>query len=175
MIPRNVEEYLKEHDLPFERLEHPHTVSAQRLAQLLHVSGHMLAKTVVIEADGERWMLVLPATENVDEDAVRKVMNAHSIRLLSEEEFTPMFPGCDKGAEPPFGRLFGLPVLCDARLAERSFIVVRGGSHELALRIPWPKYTEMERPGLASFGVPVAVGPGYPREVERGGAPSVAR
>ncbi len=173
MISPTIEEYLKEHGISYEVLSHPSAVSAQALAQTLHISGHLLAKVVLVEADGEPWMLALPASENVSEPKLAQVLQAQKVRLMREEEFAPMFPGVEPGAEPPFGRLFGVPLLVDEQLSANDHLVVRGGSHQAALRLLWNDFVELERPGIAAFGEPFAQGAGHRREVEPSVAPSM--
>src|SRR4051812_35142803 len=53
VIPIEVIHYLKHHSAPYRVLSHPHAETAQELAHSLHVSGHRVAKSVVIEADGK--------------------------------------------------------------------------------------------------------------------------
>ena len=55
-----LENYLRENQVPFEEQHHPRAVSAQEVAASEHLPGRMLAKTVMILADGEMVMLALP-------------------------------------------------------------------------------------------------------------------
>jgi Ala-tRNA(Pro) deacylase len=46
----------------------------------------MLAKVVVVMADGRPVELILPASRRVNLDRVRTVLHAHEIRLATEAE-----------------------------------------------------------------------------------------
>ena len=52
-----LENYLRENQVRFEEHHHPRAVSAQEVAASEHVPGRMLAKTVMVLADGEMVML----------------------------------------------------------------------------------------------------------------------
>ena len=61
-----LEDYLRENRVPFETQHHPRAVTAQEVAASEHVPGKMLAKTVLVPADGEIVMLRLPGRYQVD-------------------------------------------------------------------------------------------------------------
>jgi hypothetical protein len=50
-----LEGFLREDRVPFEVQHHPRAVTAQEVAASEHVPGKMLAKTVMVLADGEMW------------------------------------------------------------------------------------------------------------------------
>ena len=66
----NIQEFLARKNIQFELLEHGDTYDAQHMAQAIHVSGHHVAKTVLLRAnvDGQYVIAVLPATHAVDFD-----------------------------------------------------------------------------------------------------------
>ena len=64
----NVQELLAERRVTYDAISHRDTYDAQRLAQVLHVPGREVAKTVLLRADGGYIYLVcvLPATKTID-------------------------------------------------------------------------------------------------------------
>jgi prolyl-tRNA editing enzyme YbaK/EbsC (Cys-tRNA(Pro) deacylase) len=50
-----LEDFLRENRVPFEAHHHPRAVTAQEVATSEHVPGKVLAKTVMVLADGEMW------------------------------------------------------------------------------------------------------------------------
>ena len=95
-----LEDYLREYGVPFEVQHHPRAITAQEVAATEHVPGMMLAKVVMVLADGEMVMLTLPAPYQVDLEKVGKLLGAEEARL-GEEEFEGAFPNCEVGAMPP--------------------------------------------------------------------------
>ncbi len=61
-------------------------VTAKQLARSLDVPGRRVAKPVMVRADGDVWMAVLPASERIDFHAVRDTLRARTIELLPEAE-----------------------------------------------------------------------------------------
>ncbi|MGA9522314.1 MAG: YbaK/EbsC family protein [Myxococcaceae bacterium] len=170
MVPHRILDYLDANDVPYFVRSHPRAVSAQYLAEALHVSGYEIAKTIVFEADGKRWIGVLPGVTRFNPAAVSELLHAHDVRILREEEFHPHFPDCELGAEPPFGGLFSLPVLMDTSLRQFDRIFVRGGTHEDAIELWTADYEWLERPRPGEF----STAPGreaYPAQSGYGATP----
>ncbi len=152
MIPSKIVQYLMDNHVPFARRWHPRAVSAQALAQQLHISGYRVAKCVMVEADERIWIAVLPATELLDEELVARAVGAHAAWLLPEPQFSKLFPDCEVGAEPPFGGLYGLGVVVDERLVGGQLLVFRAGSHEETLEMRADDFLALENPVTAAIG-----------------------
>jgi Ala-tRNA(Pro) deacylase len=151
MIPEPIQHYLHQQHVPFLRHWHPRAVTAQELAQALHVTGYRVAKSVIVEADGQQWICLIPATDSLDLDKVREVLDAREARLASEDAFENRFPECELGAEPPFGHLYGLPVLMDEGLGVAEDLLLRAGSHEEALEVSVEDFIGLEAPRMAAI------------------------
>ncbi len=134
MIPDPIDRYLKDHHLSYEHTTHVRTVPAQRLAAAEHVTGDRVAKPVVVSIDGVLALAVVTATEKVDVETLRRVARAHEVEIVPEDRFEGRFAPCETGAEPALG-LFGMPIYVDADLAREPWIVMRGGTHEDAIRL----------------------------------------
>lgn len=151
MIPGSITTYLTSRHTDFVPCPHPTAYTAQEVASTLHVSGNRVAKTVMIEADGDIWVAVLPAPERIDLDEIAELLGADEVRMLEEREFAERFKGCEPGAAPPFGRLFGLPVVVDECLGDEDEIVVRGGSHQDAIEMSYADFVALEQPTIGSI------------------------
>src|SRR5215210_6481743 len=93
-----LEDYLRENAVPFEVQHHPRAITAQEVAAIEHVPGKMLAKVVMVMADGEMVMLALPAPCQVDLEKIGAVLGTEEVRLADEGEFEDAFPDCEVGA-----------------------------------------------------------------------------
>ena len=98
--------------------EHPIVFTSQGLAQAEHVSGYQVIKPVLIEADGQWILCALPAAQKIDLDRLATDLDAQNVRIATEQEMQDAFPGCELGAEPPIGALFGLPTIADESLLQ---------------------------------------------------------
>ena len=145
-----LEAYLREKQVPFDVRHHPRAITAQEVAASEHVPGKMLAKTVMVLADGKMVMLALPAPYQVDVDEAGKVLGAEG-RLAHEEEFENTFPDCEVGAMPPFGNLYEVPVCVEAALAEDETIVFRAGTHTDTMSVSYADFERQVEPTIAEF------------------------
>ena len=152
MIPSRIVDYLKKAGMPFSRRWHPRAISAQEVASAIHVSGYQVAKSVLVEANGRRYLAVLPATEMLDEDRFAYLVGAKKARLLQESEFAHLFPDCELGAEPALGSLYGLPVVVDSCLTEEENIIFRAGSHEETIEMRYRDFEALEKPLVGHVG-----------------------
>ncbi len=153
MIPVSIIYYLEKNKVPFQRRPHAKAIGAQELAASLHITGYSVAKSVIVDADGQKWIAVLPASETVNLPRLAEVLGARALRLLEEPEFAPIFPDCELGAEPPFGCLYGIPVVVDSSLEKAPAIILRAGSHRESLEIAYADFVSLEEPRIGSFGV----------------------
>lgn len=147
-----LQSYLRESNVPFQLVEHPVAYTAQEVAASEHVPGRMFAKVVMVVADGQLTMLVLPAMERVRLSEVQKALGAKETRLASEEEFGSRFPDCDVGAMPPFGYLYGVPMIVDASLARNERIVFQPGTHTQTMSVRYADYVRLVQPRIAEIG-----------------------
>ena len=146
-----LEAYLRENGVPFEVQHHPRAITAQEVAASEHVPGKMLAKVVMVWADGEMAMLSLPAPYQVDLEKAGKVLGAEQARLAQEEEFEGAFPDCEVGAMPPFGNLYGLPVYVEEALAEDETIFFRAGTHTDTMSVGYADFERLVEPTVGEF------------------------
>ncbi|MDE3112329.1 MAG: YbaK/EbsC family protein [Chloroflexota bacterium] len=148
-----IEAYLRESNVEFEVREHPLAFTAQEVAGTEHVKGRAFAKVVMVVADGEMRMVVLPASEKLSFERLRAVIQAKHVRLASEDEFAGRFADCDAGAMPPFGHLYGLSAVMDDTLAKNELISFRLGTHTTTMSMRYEDFARIEKPRLADLGV----------------------
>lgn len=146
-----LERFLKENNIGFKRLIHPEAYTAQEIAASMHVKGQELAKSVIVKANGNYIMTVLPASRRLDLEKLKKALDEKDIRLAKEEEFASLFPDCEPGAEPPFGNLYNVETLVDSSLTKDEHIFFNAGSHYEALEIDFHDFEKTVRPKVADF------------------------
>jgi Ala-tRNA(Pro) deacylase len=147
----NLDDFLNSRRVSFEHLRHRPAYTANRTAQMLHVPGKEVAKTVLLRTDRGYILAVLPATHQVDLDEVRRELGVERVEMASEEEMERLFPDCERGSVPPFGSLYQLQTLVDESLAEDERIVFDAQSHEDAIRMTYRDYESLEHPRKGHF------------------------
>jgi Ala-tRNA(Pro) deacylase len=139
-------EFLADHHVKFVTISHSPAFTAQEIAATAHVPGKQLAKTVVVKLDGQAALAVLPATDMVSLERLRRATGAQLVELASEDEFGDLFPGCEVGAMPPFGNLWDLNVFVDQRLREDEQIAFNAGSFTELVQLSYSDFETLVHP-----------------------------
>lgn len=143
--------FLRDAHVPYSVLPHRRACTAQAEAAATHVAGWDWAKVVECFVDGEPIQAVVPATCTVNLARLLELTGGAQIRLADESEMLRLFPGCETGAMPPFGGLYGQRVFVDVALASEPHIVFSAGTHTEAIRMRWADFAATVRPIVGRF------------------------
>jgi Ala-tRNA(Pro) deacylase len=127
--------WLRESGVEFQVLEHEPVRTSEEAARVRGTPLEDGAKALVVRADERYVHVVLAAHMRVDNAALREVLGTRKVRFATADELLEL-TGCVPGAVPPFGNLFGLPVLCDEGLTTRERIVFNAGSNAVSVTMP---------------------------------------
>jgi Ala-tRNA(Pro) deacylase len=114
-------------------------------------------------------MAVLPACCEVEMDRLKGVIGLGEIELASVEDILKTFPGCELGAVPPFGRLFGVPTFVEEAVVNQRDIIMPAGDHRSAVRMRATEYLRLAEPRLGQFAVHEETFPVHPKPRARPG------
>ena len=156
MPVQKLKAFLDEHGVKYVVISHSRAFTAQEVAASAHIPGRELAKTVIVEVDGEQAMAVLPASYQIDFDLIREATGAEHVRLVEEKEFKDRFPGCEVGAMPPFGNLYDMPVYVGERLSEDEEIAFNAGSHTELVRLRYDDFERLVQPKVIPMALATA-------------------
>jgi len=159
------QQYEKEHTMPVKKLKefldkekikyvsiiHSPAYTAQEVAASAHITGKELAKTVIVQLDGDTAMAVLPANRKIVLQDLRDVTRADQVKFVPEDDFKKQFPDCETGAMPPFGNLYGMEVFVAASLTRNDEIVCTAGSHTEVIKLAYQDFERLVRPHVVSF------------------------
>ncbi|HVT89891.1 MAG TPA: YbaK/EbsC family protein [Tepidisphaeraceae bacterium] len=150
----NLQSYLDEHGVHYQVSRHQPAYTSQELAANEHVSGKKVIKPVVVRADNQWVMCALPASYRVDLNELRLQLHAEDVCLANEQMLERLFPGCELGAEPPIGKLFGMPTLIDESLVKDDLVTFQAGTHTDSVTMPLIDYRRITHAEIAHFGRP---------------------
>jgi Ala-tRNA(Pro) deacylase len=148
---QKLEAYLHDQGVPFKRQQHSVAFTAHEVAASEHLPDDMVAKVVIVFADANMAMLVLPASQHVDLTKVAAELGAKQAWLANEHEFAAVFPDCDIGAMPPFGNLYDVPVYVDRTLTKDETIVFQAGTHTDTIRMGYANYARLAKPKVVDI------------------------
>jgi Ala-tRNA(Pro) deacylase len=144
--------YLAERGIDFDVVEHPLTNTAAAEARAAGVPAEQAAKSVGL-IDGDRFTLaVLPASERLDLDKVRRALGASSsLRLATEAEIADHAGPFEVGAVPPLGPLLDAVEIVDGRLLEHDTILFSGGDHRHGVLVGPDDLVEIAQPKIGDI------------------------
>ncbi len=132
--------------------QHALAFTAPEIAARSHVRGRALAKVVVArDRAGAHVMAVLPASCRLDLDALARVAGVEPLVLAPEAELKGLFPDCEPGAMPPFGKLYGLPVYVDACFPRNERLYFQAGNHQEVVGMPYLEFERLAEPIIGEF------------------------
>lgn len=146
-----IRDYLEKNRISFETIYHCPVRCSTRRAHSVHVSGRQVAKSVLVRT-GERHVLaVLPATCLVDLELLSAALEGAPVSLATEDEVDLVLDDCERGALPPFGRLYGIQTIVDPSLAEAEEVLFMGNARHEGLRLRYRDFEALESPIHARF------------------------
>ena len=150
-IMKRLKDLFDEAKISYEVYNHPLAYTAQEIAARQHLSGDEMAKVVMPKVDGNLVMAVVTGNRKVDLATVKANLGAHQVRLATEDEFIAAFPGCEIGAMPPFGNLFGLSVYVDPSLEKDECIYFNAGNHVQTVRLRYKHFKKLVQPRITTL------------------------
>jgi len=151
MTLTKLKEFLKGHNITYKTISHSQAFTAQEIAASSHIPGRELAKTVMVKIDGTMAMAVVPASYRIDFALLKSAAGASKVELATENDFKDIFPGCEVGAMPPFGNLYGMDVYVAESLAKDGDIAFNAGSHTELVTISYKDFETHVKPKVAKF------------------------
>jgi Ala-tRNA(Pro) deacylase len=133
-VTQKIIDYLQSKDIPFEKLTHEPVTTSDAAAGARASSLSQGAKALIVKADDKYYHLIISAAERVDNKKLRQILQTRRVRFANSEELLEL-TGCQPGAVPPFGNLFGLPVFMDDALLSEDTVYFNCGSHTVSLRM----------------------------------------
>jgi len=143
--------YLDRQGVAYSWSHHEPADTSQDLAMKEHVSGRRVIKPVVIEADGRPFICALPASYYVDLEKIRQELRANVARLADETEMSSVCGDCELGAEPPIGKLFGMPTIVDESITRQEEVTFQAGTHEDAVTMNTDDFIRLTEPQIGHF------------------------
>lgn len=147
-------DWLGSMDIEYELHEHERAITARATASAEGVDPRTFAKVLAVATpDGRRALVVLDAPDQLDLRKTCKALDVTDVRLLSEPELEALAPGCELGAIPAVGSLFGLTTYADYAVRDDFEISFNAGSHRVSVRVeraPWERACKVIYADLAA-------------------------
>jgi Ala-tRNA(Pro) deacylase len=157
-------DWLADQRIEYEIHPHDPTFTARATATAEGIDPQTFAKVVAVASHDERAaFVILDATDQLDLGKAREVMGSNEVRLLSEPELTALAPGCEVGAIPAVGALFGLTTYADYAVRDDPEISFNAGSHRFSARVERARWERACNVIYADLAEDADAGPAWAR------------
>jgi len=150
--------YLEDQGVSHKILEHRTVYTAFDAANTLKKKMDEIAKSLLIKADKDYYLVILPASQNLDFDKLKKFIS----KLKTKDVKTISIPGekimaealkLKKEALSAFGKLHKLEVIMEKKMADTKKAVFSSGSYNHSVEMAVKDFVKLENAVLGSFGV----------------------
>lgn len=159
-ISKKIIKYLDDNKYKYEIVEHKTTYTAWDTAQTEKIKPQEVAKALVMKADSDYVLALLPANRNLDKQKLLKTINAarkkmkfkscKKIDFAKEAWMKKNLPG-KVGATPPFAKILKVDIFVDSLLAKNKRIYLGSGEYTNSIRVNTGQYFKIENPVKGIF------------------------
>ena len=143
---KKIIEKLKDSGVKYSHYEHdPVYTSEQAMKVRGDVKVSQGAKALVLQADEDFILFVLPGDLRADLEKLQKFLDVNKLRMASKDSVKAK-TGLEVGSIPPFGSVIGLKTYVDSRLAENEEIAFNAGRHDRSVKMKYSDYLKLENP-----------------------------
>ena len=146
-IASKLKKYLKQREIKYEVVTHPHSEYSMETAEKAHVHGDALAKGVLVRDYDGYLLVVLPADYHVELESLHKLLRK-DVLLADEAALEEVFSDCEPGAVPPIGMAYGVQTVWDptSSLGKLDEVFFEAGDHETLVRMSGVQFHELMAP-----------------------------
>lgn len=134
-----------------EILKHKKVFTAYDAAQTLGEDLKKIAKSLLVKADKNYYVVSVPANMNLDFGKLAKTLKAKKVGITNEKDMVTVCK-VKPGAMSAFGSLYKLPVLADKGLLKVKEAIFSTGDFMESVRMKAKDYADIEKAVLGSFG-----------------------
>jgi Ala-tRNA(Pro) deacylase len=133
-IASRLRQFLDSEGVRYDVVSHPRTATSSQSAEVAHIPGNQVAKSVVVHHELGYVLAVVPSTHRVEMGTLQDLLDKR-LGLATEDEVTTLFNDCEAGAIPPVGAAYGVPVILDQSLGDVSDLYFEGGDHKSLVHV----------------------------------------
>ena len=157
-LPAKLEKYLKKAGVKHNVLEHKTVYTAMDAANTMKRKMGEIAKSLLVQADKDYFLVLLPADYNLDFKKLGKCLGAQTgkkiktVKILGEKIMADVLK-IKAGTLSAFGQLHKLPVIADKALLKAKKAVFSTGSFNHSVEMAVKDFVKLENAVLGNFGV----------------------
>lgn len=146
----NVTKLLDEAKVKYKVIEHRVVYTAHDAAQTTKKKLGEIAKVVLVKADHDFVLIVLPAGKYVDFGGIKKALKAKKVSMASEKDITKYLK-TKVGLLHPFGSEYNLQTLLDKGMSRAKKMMVSAGTYTDSVEIAIKDFEKLVKPIKGAF------------------------
>lgn len=157
-LPAKLVQYLEKAGADHKILEHRTVYTAIDAASTMKKKLNEIAKSLLVKADKDYYLVLLPADYKVDFQKLGKTIGKYQkkevkIVKIPGEKIMEEVLKVKAGAMSAFGQLYKLPVVMDKGLTKVKKAVFSSGSFNHSIEMAVKDFAKLENAVLGSFGI----------------------
>ncbi|MBI5530853.1 MAG: YbaK/EbsC family protein [Candidatus Doudnabacteria bacterium] len=134
----------------YNTLEHKVVYTAHDVSATTKKKLGEIAKVVLVQADSDFALIVLPAGKYVDFGGIKKALKAKKVSMASEKDITKYLK-TKVGLLHPFGSVYNLQTLLDKNLSKAKKIIASAGSYTHSIEMNMKDFEKLAQPIKGAF------------------------
>jgi len=157
-LPLKLVKYLHKTGVKHQILEHRTVYTALDVAATMKKKMNEIAKSLLVQADKNYYLVLLPADYNLDFKKLKKAISAKTgktikvVKIPAEKVMQTVLK-IKAGAMSAFGKLHELPVYVDKGLVKTKKAVFSSGSFNHSVEMAVKDFIKLENAVLGSFSI----------------------
>lgn len=141
-IAQKLNRYLTDQRAEYELIAHMPTRSSIETARICHVPARQMVKAVLLDADQDYLLAVLPANRRLGHAELRSGLGCKP-HLVDEEELSIIFDDCAFGAIPAIASGYGVRTMVDDSLDDQSDVYFDAGDHASLVHMSGAEFSRL--------------------------------
>jgi len=134
----------------YKIIEHKVVYTAHDAAQTTKKKLSEIAKVVLVKADKDLVLIVLPAGKYVDFSGIKKALKAKKLSIASEKDITKHLK-TKVGLLHPFGSQYNIKTLLDKGMSKTKKMIASAGSYTHSVEVSLKDFEKLVQPLKGTF------------------------
>lgn len=144
-LSNSVTKLLEEAKVKYNILEHKVVYTAHDVSATTKKKLGEIAKVVLVRADKDFVLIVLPAGKYLDFSGIKKALKAKKISIASEKDIIKHLK-TKVGLLHPFGSAYNIKTLLDKGIAKSKKLVASAGSYTHSVELTLKDFEKLTKP-----------------------------
>jgi Ala-tRNA(Pro) deacylase len=136
--------------IKYEVLEHKVVYTAHDVSATTKKKLGEITKVVLVKADKDFALIILPAGKYVDFKGIKKALKAKKVSMATEKDITKYLK-TKVGLLHPFGSIYNIQTLIDKGVSKNKKLIASAGSFSHSVELALKDFEKLEKPIRGSF------------------------